>query len=430
MLYFNRNAITNASLFISSVLLTIVFCEFFLRIIEITPGLKGRPFGFHYVRELILETGLVADSLGITHIDLKIKNKVADAIASDNNIWEIHFMSFPPNTMYILKELPIHYIKVMRNDSKLPLSKLYQNIINKPNNVLTSLDSAILNYIKSPINRNGFKSIEFENHSSDKKRILLIGDSFGWGYSASNLASGFGDILLTKGYEVYNSSIVGADPPQYLAVCSKYAQILHPDVVVVCLFLGNDVQYYNRPVSPYFTFEWPSNAGNLEPYPEGVPMSSPNEAYSLAYDWYHFPKDSGFLNQVASKSSVLTLLWQAVNQFYKLPDKSASLISWEKKSALIRLSKPATNSQMKEVKKICDSLNIPLAICIIPSNENRIKYVKDYEGLLEGQMFYEPHNFNKEDYNGNDVHFNNKGHIKFANFIDSVIQVVLHTNTN
>ena len=115
------------------------------------------------------------------------------------------------------------------------------------------------------INNDGFRGGDFEKLDSTRarKRILFIGDSFTWGMSASPFQdSSFCDILgRDSAFEVINTGIPAADPPQYLKIAETYIPQLKPDFVFVVFFEGNDLMKEERKVTPGRQFYYWTNAG-------------------------------------------------------------------------------------------------------------------------------------------------------------------------
>ena len=116
------------------------------------------------------------------------------------------------------------------------------------------------------INHDGFRGNPFEYVDTPRAKILLIGDSFTWGCTARPFTNCFADILQKSGYYVYNGGIPGVDPQQYALIAKKYTPILKPDVVAVCLYLGNDVSSSPLLMQPNKNLYYLTNFGNLLGY--------------------------------------------------------------------------------------------------------------------------------------------------------------------
>lgn len=109
------------------------------------------------------------------------------------------------------------------------------------------------------INRDGFRSPDFDlpqTTNRQAKTVVLIGDSFTWGATANPITRSFADLVRAEGYRVHNLGIPGLGPRQYRRVAEEYMARLKPDVLIVCLFLGND----------FIDAEWETPAGRLPYY--------------------------------------------------------------------------------------------------------------------------------------------------------------------
>jgi hypothetical protein len=106
------------------------------------------------------------------------------------------------------------------------------------------------------LNSLGFKDVEFNKEKAPVTlRIAAIGDSFVFGavpyqYNFLTLleerlnANGSG-----RHFEVFNMGIPRTSPREYLSVLIKEALPLNPDVILVCVFVGNDfIEISRKPV--------------------------------------------------------------------------------------------------------------------------------------------------------------------------------------
>ena len=96
-------------------------------------------------------------------------------------------------------------------------------------------------------NSEGFRSNEIPyQRTDDKKRILFLGDSFGWGFGASN-SEMFSSILQSKYHEaveVINLSISGYGLVQYYLMYKTEGIKYNPDTIILLFYIGNDL--YNK----------------------------------------------------------------------------------------------------------------------------------------------------------------------------------------
>jgi lysophospholipase L1-like esterase len=92
-------------------------------------------------------------------------------------------------------------------------------------------------------NHLGFPGHEFEKEKRPGiLRVAALGDSFAVGpavpFQDNFLTLLEGDLAET---EIYNFGVSGSGPREYLAILRQQVWQFHPDLVVVCVFLGNDI---------------------------------------------------------------------------------------------------------------------------------------------------------------------------------------------
>lgn len=110
------------------------------------------------------------------------------------------------------------------------------------------------------INSDGLRDDEYSLERNSKKRMLILGDSYGWGYGV-NHDERFSEILERNHsvWEIINASMSGYGTDQQLLYLKQKGIFYKPDVVLL-LFHENDFEnnihkeqywYYK----PYFIFE-------------------------------------------------------------------------------------------------------------------------------------------------------------------------------
>ncbi len=92
------------------------------------------------------------------------------------------------------------------------------------------------------INSDGFRDSEYPLPKTGKKRMLVIGDSFGWGYGVEHNEI-FCEIIEQNHphWEVINASVSGYGTDQQLLFLRERGLEYQPDVVLL-LFSKNDFQ--------------------------------------------------------------------------------------------------------------------------------------------------------------------------------------------
>ncbi len=353
-----------------------------------------------FVDSLIEYKGYLADENAMTYTDplvadklhtyLKLKNSVnpSEEDSASRMDWS--------KVAWDISQLTSSYFDVISAKDTSEFTNFYQAIKKKPRP--DPFDSLILNYVFTPINKEGFRSIEFRKRST-KKRILFIGDSFTFGMTASNRLASFYDRRLARGYEVYNTGIIGADPPQYLAVAEKYIPLLKPDIVIINFYLGNDIQYYRQNFRPYQTYFYRSNAGALLACPFGVPMKNAREAWELDRDYNMIPIDRSLLNKVCSKLAITTLFWNAFRNVFHFETHSARYKDFLKRADAFKIDHPDANDRIPIIEKLCIDNDSKFVLSVIPSlkGDGRIlKYAGDDKRLFPAQSFLRIRNLSSQ----------------------------------
>ncbi|MFH1201749.1 MAG: hypothetical protein V1674_02535 [Candidatus Omnitrophota bacterium] len=166
-------------------------------------------------------------------------------------------------------------------------------------------------------NSKGFRGKEIPyQRTNNKKRILFLGDSFGWGFGVDNLKM-YSSILQSKHdkiLEVVNLSVSGYDLlKEYLMYKTegiKYA----PDIIILLFYIGDDIypdltdEDINNINGPYFILK------NDELY------FQPREFSLLTEEEFeHFGRRRGFLNDIRfiiqTHSALSNLLFERLSNF-------------------------------------------------------------------------------------------------------------------
>lgn len=419
---------TTAILFFSTIAVTLVAAEITLRMLGYVPGLESWSIhSFHPVGKLTTQKGFFADEKGILKIDSTSRDELVRNIAQKQTKLTL-------NQAGEVYELANDAINIISRKTKNDLADLYFKILQKPQNRRTEWETAIVNYIQSPINTDGFRSIEFRKYNHTKPSLLLLGDSFTWGHSAKNKTNSFADILLSKGYVVYNTGITTTDVAQYLAVAEKYIPELQPDFVIVNFYIGNDISYFKREVLPYHPTFYCTNAGYLLSCPHGNYLSK-NDAYDLAMTSSQIPVNSqSILVKLLMKTVIGTRLYKAAlisGSIYFFPYLAADNLIENKNLTIyyreIKKNKyptPYSNQELQQIKNIAEKYNSSYILSSIPDfSKGYLITTKDYPDLFGGIPFSEMKVEQADYQSGSLIHFNEQGHRKYANFLDSLIQM-------
>ena len=393
--------------------LAISFCCFILleaslRMFHMYPGQYIYSPYFHKVNELKEYRGFIGDSNGIFKVDTNISEQIENYVDRHYPFFQLFLThDFERDILGVYRDFKDNRIRFVKNNFTQHLNEIQNK------NEHSKLDDALCEYIKSPINEEGFFSIPFINFHSEHTKVLLLGDSFTWGHSASHKTYSFANELLAKNYIVYNTGISGADVTQYLAIAQAYIPILKPDVVILNFYLGNDVSYYSRVLTPYIPLFYSTNAGNLYSYKNGVLFKTKQEAYDRILKHTTIPNKTWF-DRLCSKTSVGSQMWRILLN-YKLVESSPIL-----NSLINETSKPACNDEIMKIQKICSMYQTEFVLSVIPDYLNADTSVSDFPFLFEN-LSYVNSPVPKEFYSSSDGHFNNEGHQEYAKFLDSLI---------
>lgn len=290
---------------------------------------------------------------------------------------------------------------------------------------LSPVDSIILGYINHPFNKEGFRSISFKPVTSNQKKILLLGDSFTYGLSAEPIYASFADILLARGNIVYNTGISGSDPAQYLAICNKYVEELKPDIVIINFCLNNDFMNYLRIPVADKPLEFVTNAGLYFSSPEGKFLHAA-EAYEYYQQLNKIPQTS-FFNKLMSLTATTSQIWGKLNKW--------NFVKHEQMDNYSQWRFPSNEDLIKHTTFYIDgifakanSLNIPVQFVLIPdvgiqNEEGCVVLPEEFDlSQWEKYNYIFPIKFTSDDFAKDpDLHFNNRGALKYANILDSLI---------
>jgi len=264
------------------------------------------------------------------------------------------------------------------------------------------------------INSNGFRGNEFKHVESDNTRLLLIGDSFTWGLTAVPISHSFADLIQSAGYYIYNAGIPGTDPLQYAKVAAKYISLIKPDIVAVCLFLGNDFRPCPHPVIPNRNLYYLTNLGWIRGYDDG------REYFKNAVEAFEYlnKKKCGrcdnIIDYLMYKTVVGGVLYNGLHKASHL--KSSKNPDW-------------VIDSLNEIKKISEINKSEFLIFLIPillrNKGNCSCHLRKGLRFPIDLKYYCPGNFTSSDYcSPPDGHFNNMGHRKFADFMIGVLKAM------
>lgn len=268
------------------------------------------------------------------------------------------------------------------------------------------------------VNAAGFPSVPLSDTS--RPSVMMIGDSFLWGMTASNPDSSFAAIVHREtDWTVHNFGIPATDPVQYALVAEHYLPVLQPDALLILFFMGNDLMFHDREVRPFRPQFVVTNAGAI--MLDMAEMSF--EDVYMAYEYlvagkYHIQGSSGLLEWLVSRSALLSRLFSIK---FRVEEK----IQWERNINDLSIS----NKYLLSIKEVAESNDCAFHIIIIPerkeANMGRERYTRRYSSfLLHPEL--QPHIVWPQTNKGlfvpyPDAHLNNKGHRTYADFIKQML---------
>lgn len=412
-----RVTIQNLGLVSVSVLFALIVAEVALRTIGWTPGQFQYNKWITPVDSLYAVKGFTSDQHGIYKVD----TTVAFAIRKLRHTDFSTLQDWGPELarLKVVHEVGAVFKDHLNLENELEASTEFRATLNqsKSTNASSHFSSVFVNYLKSPINADGFYSIPFRNDTTGKTKVLLLGDSFTWGHTTSNKLLSFSNTLLARGYLMYNTGISGADPAQYQKLLETYMDKIDPDVVVVNFYLGNDVSYHKRTPLSGVPIHFSTNAGNINSFQGGVQFETKEEAYNNVMRNMAVPQTSR-LNVFLSKTVVSTLFWQGLVK--------VGLVDHEYFYENPRPEIPYCNKEVKAMLDFCNSRNKPLILSVIPNLVNDSLYKTNSFKHLFDSLPYNEANMGLNLFSRSDGHFNDEGHLVYANYlqhlIDSTVQ--------
>jgi len=266
------------------------------------------------------------------------------------------------------------------------------------------------------VNSDGFNSPEFGAVDTTRPTVMLIGDSFTWGMSATHNDSSYAAISSARSkWNVHNMGIPAADPVQYALVAEKYVPQLRPDLVVLFFFVGNDIMLNDREAGPYRDFYFFTNAGAILTEVDGIRFPDAHAAYQyFMHDKYWLTGDRNALEWLVSKSAVLS-------RIYSVRFRWEEKVRWN--NAIKDLS--LTTSYVMRVRDAALANGAAFRIVIIPEIKEaemaRDDYADKYGSFMHHPVLKAHITWPKtqkrmfEPYP--DAHLNNYGHKVYAAFL-------------
>lgn len=283
------------------------------------------------------------------------------------------------------------------------------------------------------INRAGFRSPEFDAVLAVAARgttVVLLGDSFTWGGTAVPITRSFADLLRTAGYTVHNLGIPGTGPRQYRKVAETYLPRLSPDVVVVGLYLGNDIlirEWEPPPGRPlYYVIE---GGSWITPFDED---GNYLENLEIAYEYYHnkFGRVRRFLRETATGTLIIKAARIVMTRIYERPTRLVRAETAGPPNPLERdLSAryAHTYTELGEIQTLAEKQGARYFTLVLPALGEGCLTSPDFSLEVQRSTLRELHpvyiDLSNRHYNGvSDCHLNNEGHAAVAQALMRLLQ--------
>lgn len=414
-------ALKNATLALVALVVALVGAEVFVRTeLKIEPGYQYHNRWFSKVDSVYMLRGMYADSLGIFKVEPGAADIIRTRIAQYLNTGNESSRASQSTEIHEVYTLAIDFTEFGSINNE--FARYIKQLKGKPDSLLSEFENEVLRYSKSPINGDGFRSIEMKSFKGAKKKILLLGDSFTWGHSTVNKTSSFADVLLSRGYAVYNTGVSGADPAQYEAIARLYIPLIQPDIVVVNFFMGNDVVYFNRQPVAGVPVHYSTNAGNMLSCPNGIYFTSIDSLHRFVSRNLLIPPSKLPINTFVQKTALGTLMWRvALHNRLTRGIHETDKAYWQIADSL-RQHTPYSNVHLQNIEHLAKGYGSKYHVVVIPDILSRTsKDAAQVPDLFDGIQWL-PSPVKQEGYDVKDGHFNDAGHKTYADFLETTMQ--------
>ncbi len=287
------------------------------------------------------------------------------------------------------------------------------------------------------VNRQGFANpFNFDRNTIDslcqttanrKKKKLFFGDSFLQGIGASKQENTFIELYRQHNPNeiVCSFGIGGNDPVQYRLAAEKFIPELMPDEVNVMFCGWNDIIFLDRKPLPHLpSLTYIDGVGFIHNYifsglsPFDTLALQPDTAYRLYRQKYSLQTRSDMLSVVCRQTIITSQLYFQFHPQHLYPRQFAD-------------DSLATYRNLKRIKTLADSVGANFTIAFIPTPPMKNHTIMDYEqhfkwafgDLWQNVSFCSQSTIIESDCSSTvDWHFNDKGQIKFADFLQKTLK--------
>jgi hypothetical protein len=264
-----------------------------------------------------------------------------------------------------------------------------------------------------------------------KKTLMIIGDSYTEGCCPDSVSHSFPDLLgKNEKYGVLNMGVAGTDLLQYELVARRYVPELKPDLVMVVVYIGNDIPYNPRPATPGIPTNYPfrKNKWISSLAPDHIAgqrnliLKTPEEAYRFFLDHYTLKgSNRNWFEKTIAHSVIFSRIYLAVELMRAKHDWHSHV-----HEPVLDL-KEETQKILHAIASGCEKATVPYVIVCIPAPaeaEEGEALKKKYADMFSGVNWYIPTDLKLKDYDGKEAsnHFNNEGHRKYTKFLEHILQ--------
>lgn len=281
------------------------------------------------------------------------------------------------------------------------------------------------------LNAQGFSDsddfVYSEDVASAPLRILMLGDSFTFGASAS-VGNSFVEVLeANSGVEVWNVSMPGAGTIQHAQWLETFAPIMQPDLVIIGFYM-NDFEDNLYPIDSYF-WGTTSDLGRLaiRQYQrnrsgEIVRVDSPEALY---YRSSGVDRPDNSMVRAMGKTRVGSLLIRFFNAMLQIQDRfSDNWIIEPTREYLLQIHDYATENDIPVLILGIPSLQDVDGTATLPIYDSSLELFEETDfQVLDSRLFIIP-----EHYNPPDVHWNTEGHIVIGQQLAACVEAYQSTN--
>jgi hypothetical protein len=251
-------------------------------------------------------------------------------------------------------------------------------------------------------NAQGYRTPDFDEPADGRSTLLFLGDSFTWGDTARPFSQCYVERVRAAGYKTINLGVPATGPAQYMAQAERYVPEFRPDAVCVMFYTETDFEPESE-IRPGLTRTYVTELGML---------------YATTEDGQQLSLEQAIARRAEQCPAWLTpplarlLMHSAAGSFAATLNDRVSMAPPSTAAAVARLS---------AVRQVCEAHGAKFFLFLVPTRPQRRlpQFEVDFAAeTLKDLAPLAPSPMPEEDYRPPpDLHFNNQGHGKMADFI-------------